>query len=195
MRFLRERAGVLDGLLADAAEARVLGRIVLVARLALQHAARAELRLELGILRVVGILRLVLGVEVVEVAEELVEAVDGRQELVAVAEVVLAELAGRVALRLEQVGERRVLLGQSFLRARQADLQQAGAEARLAGDERRAPGGAGLLGVVVGEDRAFLGDAVDVRRAVAHHAAVVGADVPVADVVAEDDEDVRLAGR
>ena len=46
---------------------------------------------------------------------------------------------------------------------------------------------------MVGEDRAFLGDAVDVRRAVAHHAAVVGADVPQPDVVAEDDEDVRLA--
>ena len=148
--------------------------------------------LELGVLRVVGVLRLLLGVEVVEVAEELVEPVDRRQELVAVAEVVLAELAGGVALRLEQVGERRVLLGQPFLRARQADLQQAGAEARLAGDERRAPRRAGLLGVVVGEDRAFLRDAVDVGRAVAHHAAVVGADVPVADVVAEDDQDVRL---
>ena len=36
-------------------------------------------------------------VEVVEVAEELVEAVHGRQELVAVAQVVLAELAGGVA--------------------------------------------------------------------------------------------------
>ena len=62
----------------------------------------------------------------------------------------------------------------------------------LAGDERGAPGGAGLLAVVVGEDRAFVGDAVDVGRAIAHHAAVVGADVPVADVVAHDDEDVRL---
>ena len=36
-------------------------------------------------------------VEVIEVAEELVEAVDGGQELVPVAEVVLAELAGGVA--------------------------------------------------------------------------------------------------
>ena len=191
----RERAGVLDGLLADAAEARVLRRIVPVARLALHHAARAELGAELRVLRVVGILRLLLRVEVVEVAEELVEAVDRRQELVAVAEMVLAELAGRVALRLEQLGERRVLLGQPFLGARQADLEQAGAEAGLAGDERGAPGGAGLLRVMVGEDRAFLGDAVDVRRAVAHHAAVVGADVPQPDVVAEDDEDVGLAAR
>ena len=49
--------------------------------------------------RVVGLLGLLLGVEVVEVPEELVEPVSGRQELVAVAEVVLAELAGGVALR------------------------------------------------------------------------------------------------
>jgi hypothetical protein len=50
-----------------------------------------------------------------------------------------------------------------------------------------------LLRIMVGEDRAFLGNAVDVRRAIAHHAAVVGADVPQPNVVAEDDEDVRLA--
>jgi hypothetical protein len=58
--------------------------------------------------RVVLVLRLLLGVEVVEVAEELVEAVVGGQVLVAVAEVVLAELAGGVALRLEQAGDGRV---------------------------------------------------------------------------------------
>ena len=44
--------------------------------------------------------RLLFRVEVVEVAEELVEAVVGRQVLIAVAEVVIAELAGRVALVL-----------------------------------------------------------------------------------------------
>ncbi len=54
-------------------------------------------------------LGLLLGVEVVQVAEELVEAVHGRQELVEVAEMVLAELPGRVAERLEQLGDRRVL--------------------------------------------------------------------------------------
>ena len=85
MRFVVERAGVLD-----------LLRSVRI-RPAVQHAARTELLLELGILRVVRVLRLLLGVQMVEVAEELVEAVDGRQELVAVAEVVLAELAGGVA--------------------------------------------------------------------------------------------------
>ena len=52
-----------------------------------------------------------------------------------------------------------------------------------------------LLGVEVGEQRAFLGEAIDVRRLVAHYTEVVGADVVDADVVAPDDEDVRLSLR
>src|SRR5262249_1109020 len=135
---------------------------------------------------------LLLGVEVVEVAEELVEAVDGRQMFVAVAEVVLAELAAGVAQRLEQFGDGRGLVGDPLLGPRQADLEQAGAERALAGGASGPAGGAGLLGVAVGEERPLPGDAVDVRGAVAHRAAVVGADVPVADVVAPEDEDVRL---
>ena len=71
-------------------------------------------------------------------------------------------------------------------------LRQPGAKRALAGDEGRPAGGAALLGVVVGEDHALLGDPVDVRRAVAHQAHRVGADVRLADVVAEDDQDVRL---
>ena len=90
---------------------------------------------------------------------------------------------------------RHVFLLQAFLGARQADLEQAGAERRLPGDEGRAAGGAALLAVPVGEQRAFLGDAVDVGRLVAHHALVVGADVPVADVVAPDDQDVGFLVR
>ena len=54
------------------------------------------------------------------------------------------------------------------------------------------PGGAALLAVPVGEQRTLGGDAVDVGRLVAHHAVVVGADVELADVVAPDDDDVRL---
>src|SRR6476620_2511776 len=48
------------------------------------------------ILRIVRQFRLLLGVEMVEIAEELVEAVHGRQRLVAVADMVLAELPGGV---------------------------------------------------------------------------------------------------
>ena len=159
---------------------------------ALHDATRAELRPECRVLRIVRMFRLVLGIQMIEVAEELVEAVHGGQEFVAVAEMVFAELSGRVALRLQQFGDGRILCGQAFLRRGQADLEQPGPQRTLPGDERGAAGGAGLLPVIVGEDRAFVGDAVDVGRAVAHHAAIVGADVPVADVIAHDDEDVGL---
>ena len=106
---------------------------------------------------------------------------------------VLAELRGHVALRLEQLGDRHVTRLQAFFGARQADLEVAGAESALPGDEGRASRGAALLAVPVGEERAFFGDAVDVGGLVAHHAVVVGADVPVADVVAPDHQDVRLS--
>jgi hypothetical protein len=62
------------------------------------------------------VLRLLLGIEVVEVAEELVEAVGRGQVLVAVAQVVLAELASDVAQRLEQVA----MVGSSGCRPRVA---------------------------------------------------------------------------
>ena len=54
---------------------------------------------ERGVLRIVLVLRLLLGIQMVEIAEELVEAVHRRQELVLVAEMVLAELPGGIALR------------------------------------------------------------------------------------------------
>ena len=190
--LLRQRAGVLDRLLADLAEARVHGRVVDVRGLAVQHAARAELLAERRVLGIVAQLGLFLGVQVVEVAVELVEAVDRGQKFVAVAQVVLAELAGGVAVRLEQLGDRRVLLLEARAESRACRPWSARCEAVLAGDERRAAGRAALLGVVVGEDHPFLGDAVDVRRAVAHHPHRVGADVRLADVVAPDDDDVGL---
>ena len=103
--LLVQRPGVLDGLLADRTVLLVVRLCgFLSERLALQHAARQRKLVEpweLVFVRVIELLRLLFGVEVVEVAEELVEAVHGRQILVQIAEVVLAELAGRVAKRLE----------------------------------------------------------------------------------------------
>ena len=130
----------------------------------------------------------------VEGAEELVEAMRCRQMLVQVAEMVLAELAGHIAVRLEQFGKRRIFGLHAFLGTRQADLQQPRAVGRLPGDESGATGRAALLAVVVREQAALSGDPVDVGRLVTHHALVVGADVPVADVVAPQDQDVRGPG-
>ena len=99
--LLGERASILDFLLADLAPARLNGRIVLVGREGMHDAARPERLLEVREVLLVGVVilfRLFLGVEVVEVAVKLVEAVVGRQHRVEIAEMVLAELAGGVAL-------------------------------------------------------------------------------------------------
>jgi hypothetical protein len=57
---------------------------------------------------IVGQFRFFLGVQVIEVAEEFVEPVHGRQVFIPIAEMVLAELTGGVAERLEQFGDGRV---------------------------------------------------------------------------------------
>ena len=71
--LLRKRTGILDFLSA------------LAVGLAMQHAARAEMLLELRVFRIVGVLGLLFRIEVIEVAEELIESMQGRQELVFVA--------------------------------------------------------------------------------------------------------------
>jgi hypothetical protein len=114
----------------------------------------------------------------------------GRQKLVAIAEMVLAELAGGVAERFQHFRDGRVFRMQSDRRAGHADFGQAGADRVLTGDEACAAGRAALLAAPIGEGRPFLRDAIDVGRLVAHHALAVMADVPIADVVAPNDEDI-----
>jgi hypothetical protein len=198
-----ERPRVLDGLSADAAESRILGRVIGAAREGMQHAARAELfgeclgtaRVSLSERLIVAVLLLLLRIQVVEIAEELVETVGGRQMLVAVAEMVLAEVAGAVAGLLHDFAQAGRSGLQAELVAGHADRRHSGANRVLAGDERRPAGRAGGLGIVVGEPDPFHAEAVDMRRGVAHGAHAVGADVLPADVVAPDDEDVGLASR
>jgi hypothetical protein len=103
---------------------------------------------------------------------------------------ILAELTGGVTERLQQFGDRRVFRVQSDRGAGHADLGQAGADGVLTGNEARAARRAALLAVPIGEGRPFLRDAVDVGGLVAHHAFAVMADVPIADIVSPDNEDV-----
>src|SRR5271165_5801854 len=156
---------------------------------------RAEILAEVRIVlfgRIVALFGLLAGVEVEEEAEELVEAVHRRQELVLVAEMVLAELSGGVTERPEQFGDGGILCPQAKIRARKPYLAQAGAKDALPRHERRAAGGATLLAIAVGEDHPLLCEPIDIRRPVAHHAAAVGADVGLSDVVAPDHQDVGL---
>src|SRR5262249_1348143 len=95
-------------LLADFAETRINRRVVIVAGLAVQHAARSkpgEEIWEVRSLRVVRQFRLFGGVQVIKRAVELVEPMDSRQVFIAITEVVLAELSSGVALTLEQLGD------------------------------------------------------------------------------------------
>ena len=178
--LLGQRTGVLDAL------------ATLAVRPGMQHAAGAEFLTERRILRVVEVLRLFLRIQVIEVAEEFIKAVHRRQVLVAVALMVLAELAGGVALALEDRGHRHVGLLPALGGTGQADLRHATANRYRAADEGCAAGRAALLRVIVGEADAFPRDPVNVRCLVAHHAAVGEADVPGADVITPEHQDVRL---
>ncbi|MCY1415003.1 hypothetical protein D9M71_304700 [compost metagenome] len=160
----------------------------------MDHPTWAVLFAKLRIFGVVVGFRFFFGIHVVQVAEELIKAMVGRQVPVAVAQVVLAELAGGVALLLHRITDGRRPIGDAMLGAGHADGQQTGAKRMLAQDERRTPGGAGLLAVGMSEQCAFFADAVDVGSFVAHHALVVGTEVKDADVVAEDHQDVRFVG-
>ena len=131
----------------------------------------------------------------VEITEKFIEAVVGRQVFVPVTLVILAELTRRVTLAFQHGGHGYVGLLPSLFRTRQSDLGHSGAHRHIAADECRSAGCAALLSVVIRESNAFVGDPVDVRSLVSHHAQIAVADVPGADVVSPDDEDVGLFGR
>jgi hypothetical protein len=83
---------------------RICLAAVLLRRPTAQHARAGAQGVEPGkflLARVVGVFRLFLRVQVVEIAEELVKSMRGRQELVEVAEMVLPKLTGGVTQRFQ----------------------------------------------------------------------------------------------
>ena len=103
---------------------------------------------------------------------------------------VFPELAGDIAMRLEQLGDGGVFRVQADVGSGHPYLGQTSAERILAGYKGGTSGGATLLAVVVGESGALVGHAVDVGRAVTHLSAIVVADVPPADVITPENQDV-----
>ena len=138
--LFRERPGILDAAVG----------------IRVHHAPGSEALLEFRIFRVIRVLGLFFGIQVVKVAEEFVEAVVRGEELVLVPQVILPELAGGVAHGLEQLGDGRVFRRHTDIRPRHPHLGEARANGVLAGDERGPTGGAALLCVVVGEGDASL---------------------------------------
>lgn len=177
--LLGQRSGVLDRLASFAV------------RLGTDHAPRSEFLQEGRILGIVEIFGLFRRVEVIETAEVFVEAVHCRQMFVAITEMILTELAGGVALFLQQGGDSRIAGLPTFLCPGQADLRHAGADRDGPTDKSGTPGSAALLAVIVGKGYALARDPVDVRRLVTHHSAVVVADIPGADIITPDHQNVR----
>ena len=103
---------------------------------------------------------------------------------------VLAELAGGVALIEQELGERRRAGAQIRNGARQLRQDHARAVRMHSGEEGGAPSGAAGLGIVVHEHAAFLRDPVNVRRFPDHQAAVIATRLHPADVIAHDEQDV-----
>src|SRR6188768_2941677 len=108
---------------------------------------------------------------------------------------IFTKLAGAVTQGLEQVGDGRIFGRDAVLVPGHADGQKTGPEGMLTQNERGASSGAALLSISIAEDGALVRDAIDVGRTAAHHAAVVGAHVPVANIIAKDDQDVGLLAR
>ena len=104
---------------------------------------------------------------------------------------VLAELAGGVAHPLQRSGNRHRLRGYPDGCAGLAHRGHACADRQFTGDEVGAACRAARLGVVVGEQHAFGGELVEIRRPAGHQTTVIGAEIPHADVVTHDDDDVR----
>src|ERR1700754_3223995 len=81
--FGAQWAGIFNHLLANAPEGFIDRVVVLVSRTTFQHPARAKLLAKVWVLWIVRVLRLLLSVQMIEVAEELVETLHRRQVLVA----------------------------------------------------------------------------------------------------------------
>src|SRR5262249_50528961 len=101
--LFRERSRILDLLLAGAAPAPLLRRVVFVRRPGTDHATRTIILSKIGkilVRRIVGHFRLFFGIEVIEISEKLVKAVIGRQHVIEITEMVLSELSRRIAVIL-----------------------------------------------------------------------------------------------
>src|SRR5436189_5382988 len=105
---------------------------------------------------------------------------------------VLSKLTGGIAERLQQFSDSGVFRLKSDRCAGQSHFGQAGAEWILATDEGGTSGSAALLAVVVGKGDAFVGDAINVGGSIAHHAAAEMTDIPSADVIAPENQDIGL---
>jgi hypothetical protein len=121
-------------------------------------------------------------------AEVTVEAAAGGQVGRRASEVPLADAHGAVAGALEHVGEGRLVETEAIRVLREEDARDADARGVAAGQERGARRRTdGVRGAEIGEAHALGGHAVEVGGA---DARAVAAEIAVAEIVAEDEDDV-----
>ena len=118
-----QRAGIFDGLATLAVRFRV------------QHTAWTILLAEFGVLWIVIGFRFFFGIQVVEVSEEFIEAVQRWQVLILVTQVVLPELTRCITLFFEQVGDGWSPVRNTMRTAGHPDRQQACTEWMLSENE------------------------------------------------------------
>ncbi len=105
---------------------------------------------------------------------------------------VFAELPRCVAERFENCRDRDGLVRQADIRSSLTDSRHACPQWNLAGDEIGAASGTTCLGIIVGEAHALGGELVEVGRFAGHDALMIGTDIKPADIIAHDNENVRL---
>src|ERR1700744_5432367 len=101
---------------------------------------------------------------------------------------VLAELPGLIAERLQHRGKRHGLIWHAYVGSGQTYSGQTGSDWQFAGDEIGATGCAARFRIVVGEAHALTGELVKVRCLAGHDALVIRANIKPADIIAHDDE-------
>ena len=134
-------------------------------------------------------------IQVIQIPKKLIEAVNSRQELVQVAQMILAELTGRVAHGLKRCGNGHSLFWYTDRRARLADGGHACANWQFTSNEVGPSRRTACFGVVVGETHPLSGELVEVGCTTGHHTLMISTDVKPADVIAHDDNDIRFFGR
>ena len=117
----------------------------------MENASRSELFLECRVLWVVRVFGFFLGIEMVEVAKELVEAVHRREKFVLVSQMILAELTRGVPERLQEFRNGWIFRTNTDVGTWHPHLGQTGADWVLAGNKRGPAGGTALLTVIVSE--------------------------------------------
>ena len=193
VRERRQRTFIDDPLLADLAPPRHFGRVIPIGCVGVDQAARTVGVVELLVDGERIPIRIRHSVEVVQISKKFIEAVQGRKEFVQVSKVVLAELPGGIALRLQSGGQRHCLRRQTDVGASLADRRQASPDRQFARDEVCPTCRTAGFSIVVREAHTFGREPVEVRRLPRHDALVIGADVEPTDIVAHDHEDIRPA--